>query len=172
MTAITRRGAMLGATAAVAVAAVPAVSEAKPAAGEVEFFHAKMTEALDEEMRLDEAFGVALRAFRELHPTPVVYVERLRPREKLWCEHESDIERVLVANSHTMECCPKYWPEEYDRLYGAADRDPMNMKLREEYRRDADEHHRCVARQVLHQLTVAKAELKALQEKDNCLQEA
>ncbi len=108
MTAITRRGALLGATAAVAAAAVPAVSEAKPAAGEVEFFHAKMTEALDEEMRLDRAFGVALRAFREVHPKPGVHVERLRPSERVWCETESDIERVFGTNRRTMQCDPDY----------------------------------------------------------------
>ncbi len=169
---ITRRGALLGASAVVAVTAVPAVSEAKPAAGEVEFFHAKMTEALDEEMRLDNAFGVALKAFRKVHPKPLVCVERLRPRERAWFEHEDDIERVIVANSRTMKCDPEYWPEKYKRLYRAFDNDPLNMELRAEYRRAADEHHRCVARQVLHQLAVAKAELQALKEKDNSLQEA
>ncbi len=169
---ISRRNAMLGATAAVAVAGVPTAVEAKPAAGEVEFFHAKMTEALDEEMRLDNAFGVALKAFRKVHPKPLVCVERLRPRERAWFEHEDDIERVIVANSRTMECDPEYWPEKYKRLYRAFDNDPLNMELRKEYRRAADEHHRCVARQVLHQLAAAKAELQASQEKDKCLQEA
>ena len=168
---ISRRDALLGATAAVAVAGVPTAVPAKPAAGGVEFFHAKMTEALDEEMRLDRAFGVALKAFRKVHPKPLVCVERLRPRERAWFEHEDDIERVIVANSRTMECDPEYWPEKYRQLYRAFDKDPLNMELRAEYRRAADEHHRYVARQVLHQLAVTKAELQALQDEDKSLQE-
>ena len=172
MTAITRRGAMLGATAAVAVAAVPAVSEAKPAAGEVEFFHAKMTEALDEEMRLDDAFGIALRAFRKVHPKPGVHVERLRPSESVWCETESDIERVFGDNRRTMECDPEFWPEEYRQLYQAADKDPMNKELFEKYRRATREHDRRVRRDVFRQFAAAKTELEPLQEKDAILQEA
>ncbi len=172
MTAITRRGAFLGATAAVAVAAVPTAVEAKPTGIKVEFFHAKMTEALEEEMRLDEAFGVALRAFRKLHPKPVVCVKRLQPRERLWCEHEDDIERVFGDNRRTMECDPEFWPEEYRQLYRAADKDPMNRELFEKYRRATREHDRRVRADVLRQFTAAKAELQASQEKDKCLQEA
>ena len=170
---ITRRDALMGAGAAVAVAAVPTAIEGKPAAaGKVEFFHAKMTEALDEEMRLDEALGVALRAFREVHPKPGVHVERLRPSERVWCETESDIERVFGDNRRTMDCDPEFWPEEYRQLYRAADKDPMNMELREEYRRAARENDRRVRRDVFRQFAAAKAELQALQEKDNILQEA
>ncbi len=172
MTAITRRGALLSATAAVAVAAVPAVSEAKPAAGEVEFFHAKMTEAIREEMRLDEAFGVALRAFRKLHPAPVVCVERLRPRERLWCKHEHDIERVFCDNRSTLQCVPDFWSEEYRQLYRAADKDPMNKELFEKYRRATRELDRRVRADVTRQFAAAKTELEALQEKDAVLQEA
>ena len=128
MTTITRRNGSRGAGAVVAGAAVPAVSDAKPAAGEVEFFHAKMTEALEEEMRLDNAFGVALKAFRKLHPAPLVCVERLRPRERLWCEHEHDIERVILDTRRHKQCAPTYWPEEYDRLYSAVNNDLMNME--------------------------------------------
>ena len=131
-----------------------------------------MTEVLDEEMRLDEAFGVALKAFREVHPRPGVHVERLRSGEKVWCEHEHEIERVVLDNRHSKQCCPKYWPEEYDRLYSAVHNDPMNRELREEYRRAARRHDRRVDKDMLRDLDAAKAELQALQEKDNCLQEA
>ncbi len=172
MTAITRRSVLSSAGAAVAVAAVPTVVEATPAAGEVEFFHAKMTEALDEEMRLDEAFGFALRAFRKFHPKPRVYVERLRPRERAWFEHEDDIDRVFGDNRRTMQCDPDYWSEEYRQLYRAADKDPMNKELFEKYRRAARELDRRVRADVLRQFTAAKAELEALQEKDAILQEA
>ena len=172
MTAITRRGALLGASAAVAVAGVPTAVQAKPAAGEVEFFHAKMTEALEEEMRLDNAFGVALKVFRKLHPAPLVCVERLRPRERLWCEHEHDIERVILDNCRHKQCAPKYWPEEYDRLYSAVHNDPMNMELREQYLQARREHNRQVDEDTLRDLGAAKAEWQELKEKDDCLQEA
>ena len=172
MTGLTRRAALSGAGAAVAVAAVPAVSEARPTAGEVEFFHAKMTEALEEEMRLDNAFGVALKGFRKLHPKPGVYVEHLRGDTKVWCEHEPDIERAFRDNRHTMKCCPKFWPAEYDRLYWAAHRDPMNRELYEEYLRATRALDRRADDDVNRQCAAAKTELEALQEKDNCLQEA
>ena len=97
MTALTRRAALRGASAAVAVVVVPTAIEAQPAASEAEFFHAKMTEALAEEMRLDNAFAVALKAFRKTHPKPGVWVERLWPAERVWCTHEFDIERAASA---------------------------------------------------------------------------
>lgn len=71
-----------------------------------------------------------------------------------------------------MDCDPEYWPEEYRQLYRAADKDPMNKELFEKYRRATREHDRRVRRDVLCQLAAAKTELEALQEKDNCLQEA
>ncbi len=169
---ITRRNALLGASAAVAVAAVPTAVEGEPTGSEVEFFHMKMTEALEEEMYLDEACGVALKAFREVHPRPGVHVERLRPSERVWCETESDIERVFGDNRGTMECDPEYWSEEYRQLYRAADKDPMNRELFEKYRRATREHDRRVTADVLRQFTAAKAELEPLQEKDAILQEA
>ena len=141
MTAVTRRGALLGASAAVAVAGVPALAaaQAKPAADEVEFFHAKMTEALAEEMRLDNAFAVALKAFRKVYPTPLVCIEQLQPRERVWCEHEFNLEEISGANIQTM--------------------------------RNRGEHDRDIASKVFNQLDTAKAELQELQDEDKSLQE-
>ena len=159
---ISRRDALLGASAAVAVAGVPAevaVKEALAGQGanptklglsnelirraraveEVEVFHAKMTEALAEEMRLDNAFAVALKAFRKVHPTPLVCIERLQPRERVWCEHEFNLEEISGANIQTM--------------------------------RNRGEHDRDIASKVFNQLDAAKAELQALQDEDKSLQE-
>lgn len=144
MTAITRRGAMLGASAAVAVVAVPTAVEAKPADSEVEFLHTKMKEALKALKCADEAHLDALRAFRKLHPTPLVLVEQLRPRARLWCEHEDNIERVFGYNRRTMSCDPEYWPEEYRQLYWAADNDPENRELYGRYRKATRQHDRRV----------------------------
>ncbi len=172
MTAITRRAALSGASAVVAVATVPAVVAGQPAAGEVEFFHAKMTAAIEEEMRLDRAYGEAFKAFRKLPPAPVVRVERLRPHGIAWYEHEDDILRVVFDNRHHRQCTPKYWPEEYDRLYSAVSKDPMNEELREKYLQARDEHNHRVDVDTLRDVDAAKAELQALKEQDNCLQEA
>ena len=172
MTSITRRAALRGAGAAVAVAGVPTAVAAKPIAAEVEFFHAKMTEALNEEMRLDEAFGVALKAFRKIHPKPGVWVEKLRSGERVWCEQETDTDHVVLDNHRLKQCSPKYWPKEYDRLYWAAHRNVRNEELRSKYLQARAEHNHRVDVDTLRDLDAAKIELQASKKKDDCLQEA
>ena len=168
---ISRRGALLGASAAAASAIVLLPGESKARDEQLEQLYAEMIEARRAEAAAEHRHIAALKEFEEKHPWhgPIF---RLPSGERVGCDYESVIESVFQGQCWRHEMLDvKNWPERLTELDGLIARGNQAPELRDEYQREMTALNRRIRHDVKQRKARAIANLRAKKAEHEILRE-